>query len=67
MPENNSLAPTLEKALKGLEFGYVQLTVHGGQIVRVERVERIRLPSEKTSSLTGPTGSGIQPDCGPTP
>ena len=34
---------TLEQALRGLAYGSVQLIVHDSQIVRIERLERIRL------------------------
>ncbi len=37
---------TIEEALKGLRFGTVQLTVHDGKLVRIERLEKIRLPTE---------------------
>ena len=49
----------IEKALKDLRYGSVQLVVHNGQLVRIERVERIRLPSEITreEELTGRSGS----------
>ena len=33
----------LEQALQGLAYGSIQLVVHDSQIVRVERLERIRL------------------------
>ncbi len=40
-----SLVPVIQSALKDLRYGYVQLIVHDGVLVRVERIERIRLPS----------------------
>lgn len=36
-------AQRIERALRGLQFGSVQLVVHDGQIVRIERIERTRL------------------------
>ncbi len=39
----------VEQALRALRYGTVQLVVHEGQIVRIERLERIR--------LTDPSGS----------
>ena len=36
----------LHEALKDLRFGTVQLTVHDGKLVRIERLEKIRLPTE---------------------
>jgi hypothetical protein len=34
----------VEKALRGLRFGTVTLTVQDGVVVQVERTEKIRLP-----------------------
>ncbi len=42
--EASSLS-AIQQALKNLQYGYVQLTVHEGQVVRIERVERIRFSS----------------------
>ena len=33
----------IREALRGLTFGQITLTVHGGQVVQVERTEKIRL------------------------
>ncbi len=33
----------IDRALEGLRYGTVQLTVHDGKLVRIERLERIRL------------------------
>ena len=37
------LAKQLEGALRGLQYGSVHLVVHDAAVVRIERVERIRL------------------------
>ena len=50
-----SVLPAIERALKDLRFGSVHLIVHEGQLVRVERVERIRL-TETSGSLNEPRG-----------
>ena len=42
----------VEAALCGLQFGSIQLVVHEGQLVRIKRVERIR--------LTGPPEARVQ-------
>ena len=42
----------LEQALRGLRYGTVQLTVHDAKVVRVERVERIRLTGSPEASAT---------------
>ena len=41
----------LEQALQGLAYGSVQLVIHDGQIVRIERVERIRLTGSPEALL----------------
>ena len=38
-----ALIPAIERALQGLEYGTIQLVVHNSQLVRIERIERIRL------------------------
>ena len=53
-----TLLPALERALQDLQFGYVQLVIHEGRLVRIERVERVR--------LTGPSGSQTAPISQPT-
>ena len=48
----------LERALRGLQYGTIQLVVHEGRVVRIERLERIRLtdPSEALSdTVSQPT------------
>ena len=41
----------LQEALKDLRFGTVQLTVHDGKLVRIERLEKIRLPTESIGGM----------------
>jgi hypothetical protein len=33
----------IEQALRGLQYGTVQMIIHDGEVVRIERTERIRL------------------------
>ena len=48
-----SLARRIEQALRGLRYGTIQLVVHEAQVVRIERLERIRLTgSPEADSLT---------------
>jgi hypothetical protein len=37
------LGPTVLRALRGLRFGSVELVVHDGRVVQIERRERVRL------------------------
>ena len=52
----------LEQALHGLAYGSIQLIVHDSQIVRIERLERIRLTGSPEAEPitdgrpTAPTG-----------
>ncbi len=56
MPEPVELVSAIRKALKDLRYGTVQLIVHDGQLVRIERTERIRLSSEELAQ-TKPAGN----------
>ncbi|QQE87272.1 sulfur starvation response protein OscA [Azotobacter chroococcum] len=39
----------IHTALKNLRFGAVEITVHNGQIVQIERKEKFRLQAQNTS------------------
>jgi hypothetical protein len=39
----------IEESLKGMRYGTVEITVHDGQIVQIERRERIRMDLRKSS------------------
>jgi len=39
----NSLSDLIRGALKGLQYGSIELVVHNGRVVQVERREKIRL------------------------
>lgn len=38
-----SLLREIQSALQGLKFGAVEITVHNGQVVQIERKEKFRL------------------------
>ncbi|WP_028239840.1 sulfur starvation response protein OscA [Stutzerimonas azotifigens] len=38
-----SILREIQSALSGLKFGSVEITVHNGQIVQIERKEKFRL------------------------
>ena len=40
-----TIARQIESALRELRYGSVQLVIHDGQVVRIERIERISLPA----------------------
>ncbi len=45
------LTQQLTQALQGLTYGSIQLIVHDSQVVRIERIERVRL-SVSAQALT---------------
>jgi hypothetical protein len=45
MPDHDAVQ-TIVEALKGLRFGAVEITVHEGRIVQVERREKVRVAAE---------------------
>ncbi len=49
---SQDITTQLEQALRNLRYGTVQLVVHDAQVVRIERMERIRL--EPTGTLEAP-------------
>ncbi|SFU87290.1 YezD family protein [Alicyclobacillus macrosporangiidus] len=51
----------IAESLSGMRYGTVEITVHDGQIVQIERRERIRLELPKPSGHANPAaraGSG---------
>jgi len=52
-----TIANELAAALRGLRYGSIQLIVHDAKVVRIERVERIRL----TDSSEAPVVTSGQP------
>lgn len=45
-----SILREIRSALSGLKFGSVEITVHNGQVVQIERKEKFRLqPTGKTA------------------
>lgn len=43
-PAASASLEAVAKALRGLRFGMVTITVHDGMIVQVDRTEKLRLP-----------------------
>ena len=59
-PELAKAWPPIADALAGLEYGAVEIAVHNGRIVQIERREKFRLDSPLRGS--GPSVKGIDPD-----
>ena len=53
---SSTVRASLEQALRNLRYGTVQLVVHDAQIVRIERVERIRLTGLPDAQPSQPCG-----------
>lgn len=47
---NEDWLERIRQSLNGLEFGHVQIIIHGGRIVQIERTERKRFEGESGSS-----------------
>ena len=47
-----SILREIQTALHGLKFGSVEITVHNGQVVQIERKEKIRLQQPSTKNLS---------------
>ena len=41
--DDASILREIQTALQGLKFGAVEITVHNGQVVQIERKEKFRL------------------------
>lgn len=48
MPDSEAIRQILA-ALAGLRFGAVEIVVHDGRIVQIERREKVRLPADGTT------------------
>jgi hypothetical protein len=44
-PDDARLRREIDNALRGLRYGAVEITVHNGQVVQIERKEKFRLQS----------------------
>lgn len=47
--DESSILREIHSALKNLRFGAVEITVHNGQVVQIERKEKFRLQAQQTS------------------
>lgn len=57
---SSELMQQLAQALHGLTYGSIQLVVHDSQVVRIERIERVRLSvsaqAQTENKVRQPTG-----------
>lgn len=49
-PDDVSILREIQAALQGLKFGSVEITVHNGQIVQIERKEKFRPHAQSNKS-----------------
>ena len=54
-----TLIEKVRQALKGLRYGTVELVVHEGKLVRIERMEKIRINTTWEEDPTGSTGGPL--------
>jgi len=59
---STALTQRIERALRGLQHGAVQLVIHDAQVVRIERVERVRLTVSPEAAMTteGPSTTTVE-------
>jgi hypothetical protein len=57
----STVTQQLAGALKDLQYGSIQLVIHEGEIVRIERLERTRLPVASSATQAGLTVSAEAP------
>ncbi len=48
----DAVTQQLAEALRGLRFGAIQLVVHEGRVVGIERMERLRVPTGSPEALS---------------
>ncbi|MBB3102205.1 sulfur starvation response protein OscA [Azomonas macrocytogenes] len=46
--EESTILREIQSALRDLRFGSVEITVHNGQVVQIERKEKFRFQSSNT-------------------
>ncbi len=49
---SSAITRELELALRNLRYGSIQMVVHDGNVVRIERIERIRLTDSSEAQRT---------------
>ena len=45
--EGDRLAQQILRAVRGLRYGSVEITIHDGEVVQIERREKVRLERRK--------------------
>ncbi len=48
--DDASILREIQAALNGLKFGSVEITVHNGQVVQIERKEKFRLQAQSNKA-----------------
>jgi len=49
-PKNLDWLQIVQKQVAGIQFGFVQITVHNGDVVQIERTEKIRVENSRSMS-----------------
>lgn len=53
--DNTAVLQEIHNALRGLRYGSVEITVHNGQVVQIERKEKFRLQAQGSVSNATPS------------
>lgn len=51
--KEDALVTQILGALKSIQYGYVQITVHNSKVVQIDKTEKFRLDDQKSSKLKG--------------
>ena len=46
-PNHLNWIETVKKQVEGIRFGVVQITIHNGEVVQIERTEKIRIDTQR--------------------
>jgi hypothetical protein len=51
--KDDLLITQILRALKSIQYGYVQITVHDSKVVQIDKTEKFRLDGQKSSKPKG--------------
>jgi hypothetical protein len=60
-PDRDSVSPAwleiVRQQVGSMRFGVVQIVVHEGQVVQIERTEKVRLPAKSAKTSDAPASA----------
>jgi len=54
VPPNPHWLGLVQQQVEAIDFGVVQIVIHGSRVVRIERTEKLLVPEDAQSSNEGP-------------